>query len=94
MLRLVSLDSEIALQVTAPENVEDTIERDEALFALSQKITETLSSEDLYLLRRIVFDKASHKEVSSELGITVWGSQKRLERIRDRLSIIFPGHRK
>lgn len=94
LLRLVSLDSEIALQVATPENAEDIIERDETLAEFSQKITEALSPEDLHLLRRIAFEKASHKEVSSELGITVWGSQKRLERIRDRLSKIFPGHRK
>ena len=31
-------------------------------------------------------------EMSVELGITVWSSQKRLERIRRKLKDVLPGH--
>lgn len=94
LLRLVSLDSEIALQVAVAENTEDTIEQQEALESTKKAITKKLSKEEQYIIRRLIFENASHKEVSSELGITVWASQKRLERIRNKLSKNFPGYRK
>lgn len=93
LMMLVSLDSEIALQIAAPESAEDIIEQDETLSIASQKIKDNLSPDDLHLLKRIIFDNASHKEVSDELGISIWASQKRLERIRVKLGKLFPGHR-
>lgn len=58
------------------------------------KIQAALSPEEFYILKRITFDKATHKAVAQELGITVWNSQKRLERIRTKLRQIFPDHPK
>jgi DNA-directed RNA polymerase specialized sigma24 family protein len=37
-----------------------------------------------------VFDRASHQQVAQEFGISVYASQKRLERIRDKLYTVFP----
>lgn len=50
--------------------------------AILSDIEKFLKLDDFYLLRRIVLENASHREVAEELGITVWISQKRLERIR------------
>lgn len=44
-----------------------------------------LPPEDYHLLCRITLDGATHLEVAKELGISVWGSQKRLQRIRKKL---------
>lgn len=93
LMLLVSLDSETVLQIAAPRNTEDIVEQNELLSSTSQIIKDSLSSDDLHILKRIVFDNASHKEVSDELGISVWTSQKRLERIRAKLRKLFPGHR-
>ena len=57
-------------------------------------VTATLTQEEFYLLRRIVFESASHLEVAEELGISVWASQKRLERIRKKLEQAFPNRRR
>lgn len=94
LLRLVSLDSQTALQAAAAGNTEDAMEQEEALESTEETIRQTLSKEELYILKRHVFENASHREIASELGITIWSSQKRLERIRDKLGKIFPGYRK
>lgn len=44
-----------------------------------------LPPEDYHLLCRITLDGATHLEVAKELDISVWGSQKRLQRIRKKL---------
>ncbi len=93
LMLFVSLDSGIALQIAAPGSAEDIIEQNETVSIAFQKIKDNLSPDDWHLLKRIVFDHASHKEVSGELGISVWTSQKRLERIRVKLGKLFPGYR-
>lgn len=59
---------------------------DSVLTSIKQHLTE----DEFYLLKRITLDKASHLAVSKELNITVWASQKRLSRIRDKLLKLFP----
>lgn len=54
------------------------------------KIEEVLSQDELHLLKRLTLDKATHKTVAQELSISVWDSQKRLERIRKKLRKVFP----
>ena len=44
-----------------------------------------LPPEDYRLLCRITLEGATHLEVAKELGISVWSSQKRLQRIRKKL---------
>lgn len=44
-----------------------------------------LSREEYYLMRRIVLDKATYKEMSDELGIKLWACQKRMQRIIQKL---------
>jgi len=49
-----------------------------------------LSDDEWRLLSRHVFEGVSHLELAKELGITVWASQKRLERIREKLKSVLP----
>ena len=44
-----------------------------------------LSKEDYYLLRRVVLEKATYKEMSEELNIKLWACQKRMQRIYQKL---------
>lgn len=62
----------------------------EGIDSVLANIKQHLTEDEFYLLRRITLDKASHLEVSKELDITVWTSQKRLARIRDKLLELFP----
>lgn len=48
-----------------------------------------LSEEEYYLMRRIVLDSATYKEMSEELGIKLWACQKRMQRILKKLRDYF-----
>ena len=54
-----------------------------------EKIRQALSDEEFRLFSMMILNHASHKDASKELGITVWTSQKRLARIRDKLQELF-----
>lgn len=56
----------------------------------AEKIKRVLSPEEFQLLRRFAFEGASHLDIAKEFGITVYASQKRLERIRKKLYEFFP----
>ncbi len=79
----------------APEDLpgsassDDPFDKLECKFILDE-IRKILTPEEMHLLERLTLDKASHLEVSKELGITIWGSQKRLQRIREKLRKTFP----
>lgn len=60
--------------------------------SLLEQIREALTPEEYLLLKRLTIDRASHLEVAREFGITVYASQKRLERIRKKLQKRFPQH--
>jgi RNA polymerase sigma factor (sigma-70 family) len=88
--RYISLDAE-QIEVTAPQTVESEVEqRERQDDSVSQKVGQVLTKEELYLLKRIALDKATHMEVAEELSISVWASQKRLERIRTKLEEVYP----
>lgn len=59
-----------------------------------RQVRQALTPEEQYILRRLIFEDATHRELAQELGISVWTSQKRLERIRDKLDKQFPGYRR
>ena len=94
LLRLISIDSEAALQIPTQGNVDDRLQEEETVVLAIQKIRATLTEQELYQLKRVIYDNASHKELASELGISIWTSQKRLERARDKLARLFPRRRK
>lgn len=91
--RFLSLDTDIpAERVLWSEPTAELCEPDEVLPI--EKIERALTREEYQLLKRLILDKASHLEVAKELGITVYASQKRLERIRGKLYKTFPEQKK
>lgn len=85
-LRLfLSLDSSLLAEAAASSG--PTLSSTDGLL---ESIKSALSPEEWHLLRRYVFEGASHLELAKELGVTVWTSQKRLERIRKKLREILP----
>lgn len=70
---------------------EDSVERELSDLAdLQAKIKSALSDPQYYVLKRITLENATHKAVAQELGISVWYSQKILERARKVLDKRFP----
>lgn len=49
------------------------------------RIRQALSPEDLSLFEMVALNHVSHRSAAEKLGISVWASQKRLERIRKSL---------
>lgn len=94
LLRLISIDTETTLRIPAKEEADTALQERESAASTIQKITASLSEQELHQLKRIIYEKASHKEFAEEVGISVWTSQKRLERARDKLAKLFPGYRK
>lgn len=88
MKRFISLDSE-ALAAVIPSS-----EFSEPEDSSVEEIEQALTTEEYKLLKRLVFDRASHLEVAKEFGISVYASQKRLERIRGKLYKVFPDYKK
>lgn len=98
LLRFLSLDSDFPDGVFPeggglPEEPPDAGPAPPGESAL-EKIERALSPEEYRLLKRLIFDRASHLQVAREFHITVYASEKRLERIRDKLSAVFPGRRR
>ena len=44
-----------------------------------------ITDEEIYLLKRIVLDKATYLDLSKELNISVWACQKRMQRLLKKL---------
>lgn len=87
--RFLSLDSDISAElIPSSEAMTELYEVDDTLSL--DKMEQALTPEEYRLLKRLIFDKSSHLEVAKELGITVYASQKRLERIRSKLHKAFP----
>lgn len=87
--RFVSLDSVYFTAVFTLDEYEIEV-HDPNEISLMNKIEQALSPEEYHLLKRIIFDNAPHMEIAKELGITVWASQKRWERVRKKLFEVFP----
>ena len=85
LLRLLSLDADFPDESNLPEPQEESV---------IEKVERVLTPEEYQLLKRLVFDRASHLEVAQEFGISVYASQKRLERIREKLYTVFPERKK
>ena len=87
--RFLSLDSDISQELAPPGELVIELDEPDDILPL-EKADQALAPEEYQLLKRLILDKASHLEVARELGITVYASQKRLERIRDKLRREFP----
>ncbi len=76
----LSLDSGVAREPAREDN------RIKALEGIDlDGMRRYLNEEEIYQLKRVFFDRASHLEVSQELGISLWACQKRMERIKGKL---------
>lgn len=92
LLRLVVLDTVMTAGIIGDESAEAALMQQEASQETKNTIKNALTEDERYIVKRLIFEKASHKEVAEELHISVWSSQKRLERIREKLDKMFPGH--
>lgn len=66
-------------------NLEQPFHSEPSLASVIKRIKHVLTEEEFTLLKRLTIDQASHVEVAEEFGISVYASQKRLERIRKKL---------
>ena len=89
LCRLLSLDADFPDERNLPEElvVAQPEPQEESVI---EKVERVLTPEEYQLLKRLGFDRASHLEVAQEFGISVYASQKRLERIRAKLYTVFP----
>lgn len=87
--RFLSLDSDLSAEL-APSDDLAAAHRDPDEAGPMQKIEQALTQEEYQFLKRLTLEKASHLEMARELGITVYASQKRLERVRAKLYQTFP----
>ncbi len=89
MLRFLSLNTDLLTEpVSQDTSLEDRVGED--ALSLIEFIRALLTPEEFCLLKRLTIDQASHLEVAKEFGISVYASQKRLERIRKKLIKHFP----
>lgn len=84
LLRFLSLDTDL---LTEPGREDPPPDR---MRSLLEQIQQALTPEEYRLLTRLTIDGASHLEVAKEFHISVYASQKRLERIRKKLYQQFP----
>lgn len=90
--RLMSLSEDDIAKVPASDELSQVEEDEQAELAeAKRKIADALTPKELALLKRIVIDKASYKELAQETGLPLWTCQKRIQRIRAKLRKIFPG---
>ena len=85
--RVLSMDSDLLAEIADPRQIEmsEAISEDTGVAEIEKTIERTLTPDEAVFLRRLTLEKVSHLEVAEELGISVWASQKRLERIRKKL---------
>lgn len=93
------LEHIIPLLPTIFENLEDPNSlEDEVLSRLdnpvADKLKEVLTPEELNLLYQFFLEGKSHKQLADEFGISIWNSQKRIERIRKKLFAVFPEYQR
>ena len=87
--RLLSLDSNFPDESSLPEDLvaAQPEPQGESVIEILERV---LTPEEFRLLKRLVFDRAGHQQVAQEFGISVYASQKRLERIREKLYAVLP----
>lgn len=87
--RLLSLDA-LSWEPPDPVSGSETAQADMEYADSMDKVRGSLPPDDYQLFEMVALNHASHKAAAEKFGITVWTSQKRLNRIRGRLQKIFP----
>lgn len=72
-------------EIVATDNFVNELIVRNTLSAIYKFVYDNFKEDDITLFQRILIEHTSHKEVAAELGITVWTSQKRLERLRKQI---------
>ena len=62
----------------------------DTLSTIQKFICDNFKDDDVVLFQRVIVEGKSHKDAAEELGITVWTSQKRIERMRKKIKEEFP----
>ena len=75
LLRLLSLDADFPDESNLPEELV-AAQPEPQEESVIEKVERVLTPEEYQLLKRLVFDRASHLEVAQEFGISVYASQK------------------
>ncbi len=83
----LSLNYDFLPEVPAPSNPYPV-----SISGIMEAARETLTEDEWHIFRRYVLNGYGHLRISKELGISVWASQKRLERIRKKLQDVLPEH--
>lgn len=95
--RYLSLDAPETPAVSSAGSVEDAIieqEDKQQRASVEETIRQTLTPTEITMLKRIAIERACYSDVAQELGISLWACQKRMQRIRQKLSEEFPDHKK
>lgn len=85
-LHFLSLEHDLLTEPGRDDpQLEQKLNPETSLVSVIERIKNALTEEEYTLLKRLTIDRASHVEVAEEFGISVYASQKRLERIRKKL---------
>ena len=77
--------SDLPLDLPDPSSSVDNAQTCMECADVMARIRGALSEQDFRLFEILILNRASHRTAAQELGITIWTSQKRLSRIRDKL---------
>lgn len=91
--RFISLDFEVSEELSPPSELITELSEPEDVSPI-EKVERALTPKEYQLWKRLMLDRASHLDVARELDITVYASQKRLQRIMDKLREVFPERKK
>lgn len=91
ILRFISLDTDAPEFVATQKSPEYFQETETEILV---KIKSVLTEDEFNFLMCFVFDGTSHLDMSKKLGISVYASQKRLQRIRKKLQKELPEYKK
>lgn len=77
--------SDLSLDLAAPSSAVADAQSDMECAEIMTKIRALLSEQDYRLFELLILKRVGHQAAAQALGITIWTSQKRLERIRNKL---------
>lgn len=90
MKYFISLDNDLLIEPGKEDpRLEQQLQGERENLPTLKEIEAALTLEEFHILKRLTIDQASHLEVAKELGISIYASQKRLERIRKKLRAHF-----
>lgn len=87
--RLISLDEE---QIADDSAAKQLLEIEEAgeVKHIKNTMEETLSPEEIYLLKKVAMEGTTYKKLAAETGMSISACQKRIQRIRKKLKKRIP----